>query len=148
MKVMLLRDVPDLGAAGALVEVKEGYARNFLFPRGLAREATEGALRARDALTRAEEDRKARETREAEQLVQALGKLVLELRARTGAEGRLFGAITAQHVAEALQQRGFDISKKQVELDHSIRVEGFHRVAVHLPTGRVVQVDVNVIGTK
>ncbi len=148
MKVILLQDVPALGRAGALVEVKEGYARNYLLPRGLAREATAGALRARDALRQAEEQRRARMQREAEQLAQALSALTLEVRARAGAEGRLFGAVTAQQVAEALRQRGFAVDKKQVELEHPIRVEGFHRVAVRLPTGRLVQVTVNVVGQR
>jgi large subunit ribosomal protein L9 len=148
VKVILLRDVPTLGRAGTLVEVKEGYARNYLLPRGLAREATAGAIRARDVMQRAEEQRRARVQREAEQLAQGLSALTLEIRARVGAEGRLFGAVTAQQVADALRQRGFPVDKKQVELEHPIRVEGFHRVAVRLPTGRPVQVTVNVVGQR
>lgn len=148
MKVVLLQDVPALGRAGVLVEVKEGYARNFLFPRGLAREATAGAIRATETRQQAEEQRRAREQKEAEHLAQALSGLILEIKARTGSERRLFGAVTAQQIAGALQRRGFDIAKKQVELEHPIRVEGFHRVAVRLPTGRLVQVDVNVVGMK
>lgn len=148
MKVILLQEVPALGPAGILVEVKEGYARNFLLPRGLAREATEGALRARETTARASGEKRVREVREAEELGKALAGLVLEIRARVGAEGRLFGAVTAQQVADALARRGFALSKKQVDLNHPIRVEGFHRVAVRLPSGRVVHVDVNVVGTR
>jgi len=148
MKVILLQEVPTLGAAGTLVEVKEGYARNFLLPRGLAREATEGALRAREVKARAGEEKRARETRGAETLAQGLYGLVLEIRARVGAEGRLFGAVTAQEVAGALSRRGFAVSKKQVHLDRPIRMEGLHRVGVRLPTGKVVNVDVNVVGAR
>ncbi|MDQ7851191.1 MAG: 50S ribosomal protein L9 [Armatimonadota bacterium] len=148
MKVILLQDVPALGRAGTLVEVKEGYARNYLLPRGLAREATAGAIRAREVLRQAEEQRRARMQRETEQLAQALSALTLEIPARAGAEGRLFGAVTAQQVADALRQRGFPVDKKQVELEHPIRVEGFHRVAVRLPTGRLVRVAVNVVGRR
>ena len=148
MKVILLQDVPALGRAGALVEVKEGYARNYLFPRELAREATEGAIRARETRQRAEEQRRTRERKEAEDLAQSLAGLTLEIKARTGTEGRLFGAVTAQQIADALQKRGFEITKKHVELEHPIRVEGFHRIAVRLPTGRLVHVDVNVVGMK
>lgn len=147
MKVILLQDVPALGRAGALVEVKEGYARNYLFPRELAREATEGAIRDRETRQRAAEQRRGREQKEAEDLAQSLSGLILEIKARTGA-GRLFGAVTAQQIADALQKRGFEITKKHVELEHPIRVEGFHRVAVRLPTGRLVRVDVNVVGMK
>lgn len=148
MKVILLTEVPTLGPAGTLVEVKEGYARNFLLPRGLAREATEGALRAREVKARASDEKQARREREAAALGQTLGGMVVEIRARVGAEGRLFGAVTAQEVADALGQRGVVVSKKQVHLDHPIRVEGFHRAAVRLETGKVVPVDVNVIGTR
>ncbi len=148
MKVILLQEVPTLGVAGALVEVKEGYARNYLLPRGLAREATAGALRAREVKTRAGEEKRARETRGAEVLAEGLSGLVLEMRARVGAEGRLFGAVTAQEVAEALGRRGFPVNKKQVHLDRPIRMEGLHRVGVRLHTGKVVTVEVNVVGTK
>jgi large subunit ribosomal protein L9 len=148
VKVLLLKDVPSLGPSGSLVEVKDGYARNFLLPRGLAREATAGAIRAREEGARARGERHAREGREAEQLGLALEGLILEVQARTGAEGRLFGAVTAQQVAEALQRRGFPVTKKQVELERPIRMEGFHRVAVRLPTGRAVHVDVNVVGMR
>ena len=148
MKIILLQDVPALGRAGALVEVKEGYARNYLFPRELAREATEGAIRDRETRQRAEQQRRGREQKEAEALAQSLSGLILEIKARTGAEGRLFGAVTAQQIADALQKRGFEITKKHVELEHPIRVEGFHRVAVRLPTGWLVRVDVNVVGRK
>jgi large subunit ribosomal protein L9 len=126
--------------------VKEGYARNFLLPRGLAREATEGALRAREVKTRANEEKRARETRGAEVLAQSLSGLVVEISARVGAEGRLFGAVTAQEVAEALGRRGFSVDKKHVHLDRPIRMEGLHRVGVRLPTGKLVTVDVNVVG--
>lgn len=148
MKVILLRDVPSLGRVGALVEVKEGYARNYLLPRRLAREATDGALRARDTLSRAARDRDDRRQREAEELRHALAGLILEVPARAGAGGRLFGAVTAQDIAEALARRGFEVNKKQVDLRHPIRVEGFHRVGVRLATGQMIQVDVNVIGVK
>lgn len=147
MKVILLQEVPTLGRAGTLVEVKEGYARNFLLPRGLAREATEGALRAREVKVRAGEEKRAREERGAEALGQGLAGLVLEIRARVGAEGRLFGAVTAQEVADALARRGFDVNKKQVHLERPIRMEGVHRVGVRLPTGKAVTVEVNVVGT-
>ncbi len=148
MKVILLQEVPTLGPPGTLVEVKEGYARNFLLPRGLAREATEGALRAREVKARAGAEKRVREERGAEALGSALVGLVLEVHARVGAEGRLFGAVTAQEVADALARRGFAVSKKQVHLDHPIRMEGFHRVGVRLPTGKVVNVDINVVGSR
>lgn len=148
MKVILLEEVPTLGPAGTLAEVKEGYARNFLLPRGLAREATEGALRAREVKVRAGEEKRAREERGAETLGQALAGLVLEIRARVGAEGRLFGAVTAQEVADALARRGFGVNKKQVHLEHPIRMEGVHRVGVRLPTGKAVTIEVNVVGTR
>jgi large subunit ribosomal protein L9 len=148
MKVILLKDVPGTGAAGEIKEVKEGHARNYLLPRGLAMPASEGAVRALTNQQQAVERRAERQRREIEELVEQLRGLVLEIRSRAGDGGRLFGSITSQQIAEALATRGFDISRKQVELHEAVRVEGFYQVPVRVAPGIVVKIDVNVIGTK
>src|SRR3989304_2331593 len=94
---------------------------------------------AREPGQRGEDQRRGREQKEAEDLAQSLSGLFLEIKARTGAEGRLFGAVTAQQISDALQKRGFEITKKHVELEHPIRIEGFHRVALRRATGRLVR---------
>ncbi|MDR7418933.1 MAG: 50S ribosomal protein L9 [Armatimonadota bacterium] len=148
MKVILLKDVPGTGAAGEIKEVKDGHARNYLIPRGLAKPASEGAVRALVDQQRAVQRRAERERHETEALIERLKGLVLEIRGRAGEGGRLFGSVTSQQVADALVKRGFDISRKQVELHEPIRVEGFYQVPVRVAPGVVVKIDLNVVGTK
>lgn len=147
MKVILLKDVPGLGERGQIQDVKEGYARNYLLPRGLAAEATGGTIRLFQGQKKAVEDRVQRERDEAEQLAGRLAQMVLEIRVRAGEGGRLFGAVTAHQVADALAARGFLVSKKQVELDEPIKAAGFYKVPVRISRGIVARVDVNVVGT-
>ncbi len=132
MEVILREDVQSLGKAGAVVRVKPGYARNFLLPRGLAYEATEGNKkriaaegRARDA--RREEDR----TRAAES-ARSLEALSLTIPAKAGEGERLFGSVTSQDIAEALERAGQPVDKRRIELDHPIKALGDHRVPVRL----------------
>ncbi len=148
MKVILIKDVPGTGKAGATCEVKEGYAHHYLIPRGLAVPASEGALRAHMHRQQAAKKRAERDRAEADGLIQGLEGLVLEVRGRAGAGGKLFGSVTSQQIAEALAGRGFAVDRKQVELEEPIRVEGFYRVPVRIRPGRVVKIDLNVIGVR
>ena len=145
MKVILLKDVQGLGAAGAVHEVKDGYARNYLVPRGLAMEATARSLRAMQTQQRAVEQRTQRQQEDTRKLAAALEDAVVELRAKGGEGGRLFGSITAADVAEALAARGFAVGKKQVELVEPIKAAGFYKVPVRVGQGVVAHVDLNVI---
>lgn len=146
MKVILVKDVPSLGKAGSVVEVREGYARNYLLPRGLAREATEGQLRALEQQRTAQERKLARERERAAQLAQALRSRTVRIRAKAGAGGRLFGSVTAQHVADELRRLGFDVDRRQVELAEPIKAVGTYRVVVRLPHGQHAEVEVQVTG--
>jgi large subunit ribosomal protein L9 len=148
VKVVLLKDVAGTGKAGTVAEVKEGYARNYLFPRGLAVEATAGALRALEHQHQSVQHRAERERDEVSAQVQRLEGLVLEIRGKAGEGGRLFGSVTSQQVAEALAARGFAVTRKQVELDEPIKIEGFFKVPIRLRPGVVVHVDLNVVGTR
>lgn len=148
MKIVLLQDVPSLGRTGTVKDVKEGYARNYLIPRGLAAEATEGTLRALAGQQRAQSERVERERAEAEKLRASLEDAVIEIPARGGEGGRLFGSVTPQDVAEALGRRGFRVTKKQVDLEEPIKAAGFYKVSVRVGPGIVARVDVNVVATK
>jgi large subunit ribosomal protein L9 len=147
VKVILLKDVAGTGKTGAVVEVKEGFARNYLFPRGLAAPASDGAMRMLANQKQAVDRRKERETAEAAEAIRRLEGLVLEVRSKAGGGGKLFGSVTSQQIADALAKRGFEISRKQVELDEPIRVQGFYQVPIRIAPGTVVRVDLNVIGT-
>lgn len=148
MRVILLKDVPALGPRGTVKDVKEGYARNYLLPRGLAAEATEGNLRALAGQQQARTERVQRERTEAEKLRAALEQAVIEIPARGGEGGRLFGSVTSQDVAEALGRRGFPVTKKQVDLEEPVKTAGFYKVTVRVGTGIVARVDINVVATR
>jgi len=147
VKVILLKDVSGTGKAGAVIEVKEGFARNYLLPRGLAAPASEGAIRNLANQKQAVDRRVERDRAEAAEAVRRLEGLVLEVRSKAGEGGKLFGSVTSQQIADALAKRGFEISRKQVELDEPIRVQGFFKVPIRVAAGTVVRVDLNVVGT-
>lgn len=132
MEVILREDIKTLGKAGDLVRVKPGYARNFLLPRGLAFEATEGNKKRIAAEGKARAVRHASERAEAEQAAGVLGGLTLALTAKAGEGDRLFGSITAQDIADALAARGHQIDKRKIELEHPIKTLGTHAVSIRL----------------
>lgn len=132
MKVLLKADVPKIGKKGELLEVKEGYARNFLFPNGLAVEASGGTMKQYEEGKKAEERRKQKEKEEAETLAGKIKGTTITLRHKAGDEGRLFGSITSAEVAEALKGKGFEIDKKKIHLDEPIRLVGHHDVKIKL----------------
>ncbi len=147
MKVLLLADIKGVGERGTVKEVKDGYARNYLLPRGLALEATEGNLQVQQRHQQANEQRVQRTQEEMRTAVAALAQAVVELRAKGGEGGRLFGAVTADDIAQALTTRGFAITKKQIELNEPIKTAGFYTVPVRVGPGVVARVDLNVIAT-
>lgn len=145
MKVILLKDVPALGHTGDVRDVKDGHARNYLLPRGLAAPATDASLQALEQTKAAAGRREARVNQELNRLKGRLEALVVEVRARAGEDGRLFGSVTAQDVADAIERQGVDISKKQIELEEPIKNTGFYRVPVRLHPRHTAMVEVNVI---
>ncbi len=147
MKVILLKDVPTLGLAGDVREVKDGYARNYLLPRGLAAPATEGRLQTLAHTREAAQQRQARQLRDADALKTRLEALVVEIRARAGEDGRLFGSVTAQDIAEAIGRQGIEISKKQIDVPEPLKATGFYKIPVHLHQ-HTAMVEVNVVGTQ
>ena len=147
MKVLLLENVRGLGDRGTVKDVKDGYARNYLFPRGLALEATPDNLQVQQRHQHVTEQRVQRTQEEMRAVVTALGQAVVELRAKGGEGGRLFGSVTADDIAQALAARGFVITKKQIELAEPIKTAGFYTVPVRVGPGVVARVDLNVIAT-
>ncbi|MGH7630538.1 MAG: 50S ribosomal protein L9 [Gemmatimonadales bacterium] len=132
MELILREDVQSLGKAGELVRVKPGYGRNFLLPRGLAYEATEGNKKRIAGETRARTARQASEKAEAEALAARLGALNLRLAGKAGEEGKLFGSVTAQDIATALERAGHTVDRRRIELEHPIKALGDHTVAIRL----------------
>ncbi|AIQ21357.1 MULTISPECIES: 50S ribosomal protein L9 [Paenibacillus] len=135
MKVIFIKDVKGQGKKGQVKEVSEGYAANFLLPRGLVRPATDGNVKTLENQAAAEQRRKDQEKEEAQQLGKKLDELTLTLKAKSGEGGRLFGAITSKQIAETLvETQGIVIDKRKIELSDPIRHVGTFQVSVKLHT--------------
>jgi large subunit ribosomal protein L9 len=133
MRVILQRTVERLGDPGDVADVADGYARNYLIPRGLAIRAEKGALRHAQSLKRAHESRTSAQKGDFEALAARLIQAPIVVHARAGEEGKLFGSVTAADVAEAVSaQANVSIDRKDVHLDEPIRSVGTHEVRVHL----------------
>lgn len=132
IEVILREDVKALGQAGEMVRVKPGYARNYLLPKGLAYEATEGNKKRIAAESRARAARNEAERTEAQRLAATLSAVQLNLAGKAGEEGKLFGSITSQDIADALAREGHTVDKRRVELEHPIKTVGEHAVSVRL----------------
>jgi large subunit ribosomal protein L9 len=132
IEVILREDVKTLGQAGEMVRVKPGYARNYLLPQGLAYEATEGNKKRIAAETKARTSRDQAEKVQAQQVATTLSAVTLKLSGKAGEEGKLFGSITSQDVADALARAGHTVDKRRIELDHPIKTIGDHAVTIRL----------------
>ena len=132
MEIILRQAVENLGKPGDVVQVKPGYARNYLLPRGFAYEATPGNLKRiqleRDRLEAAENERRG----VAQGLADTLEQVSLTFSARVGDEGKLFGSVTATDIAQQLDAQGFQIEKRQIDLHEPIKALGVYRVPIRL----------------
>lgn len=132
MKVIFQKDVKGQGKKGEIKEVSDGYARNFLIPRGLAVEATEANLSILRAKERSEEKKERERLEEAKAIAKKLESLELVIKAKAGEGGRLFGAVTSKQIAEALKAKNIEIDKRKIDLEEPIRALGFAHVPVKL----------------
>ncbi len=146
IEVILREDVKSLGRAGELVRVRPGYARNYLLPHGLAYEATEGNKKRIAAETKARQTRNQAERAGAEQVAATLSGVTLTLSGKAGEEGKLFGSITAQDIAEALAAKGHTVDRRRIELEHPIKSLGQHTVLVRVHPEVHANVQVSVVG--
>jgi large subunit ribosomal protein L9 len=146
LKVILKESIKNLGEKDDLVEVKDGYARNYLIPRGLAEEASEGNISRAKARRDAEEQRQEREKEEARKLSEKLNGKVLEIKAKTGSKGKLFGSITSMDIVEALKREyGTVFDRKKIVLEEPIKSVGETTVEIKLYPGVSTQIKVKVI---
>jgi large subunit ribosomal protein L9 len=133
MKVILIKDVKGIGKAGAIKEVSDGYARNYLLPRGLAQIASEAAQKQIELQRKAEARRERRQIDEASEFAQELSKLELHFRARAGENDRLYGSITSADIAEQITAHTHtELDKRKIVLEEPIRSLGQHKVTVRL----------------
>ncbi len=145
MRIVLRDDVDNLGKKGDLVDVADGYARNYLVPRGLALKASSGSQKQADAMRRNREARDRRERENAEALAAQFTGRTISIKARAGGEGRLFGSVTASDIAEAVQsQTGAEIDRRKLALDEPLKELGAADVQIRLHPDVVATVHVEV----
>jgi large subunit ribosomal protein L9 len=145
VKVVLLEDVKNLGKKGDLVQVAEGHARNYLLPRKLAVEATEGKIKQLANLQEAAAKKKQREASEAKDLAGRLESLLVKVYSRAGEGGKLFGSINNKDIVDALvRDYGIEIDRKKIILKEPIKKLGFYSLPVKLYPSVQVNLSVNV----
>lgn len=133
MKLILTHEVDNLGAPGDVVDVKDGYGRNFLLPRRFAVRWTKGAAKQIDTLKKAREVREVRDVGRAEEIRGQLEGLTVRLSARAGNSGRLFGAVTVSDLAEAIKAAGGpDVDRRRIQVGQPIKAVGSHDVTVRV----------------
>lgn len=145
MKVILLKEVENLGDAGDVVTVKNGYGRNYLIPQGLARLATPNVVKAWQEERRQAARRLSQLKADAENLAAELSKMEVVVPAKVGEENRIFGTVTSQQVALALAAQGVQVDRRKVELDEDIRLVGVYTASIKLHTEVTAQVKVRVV---
>jgi large subunit ribosomal protein L9 len=140
MKVILRESYETLGAVGDVVEVKDGYARNYLIPRKIAYPATKGNIRALDEEKKQRVMREQKDLRQAQKLAEEVEKISITIPMQVGEDDKLFGAVTSQMVADALKEKGYEVDRRKIELDEPIKALGIYTVNVKLHqnvTGKV-----------
>ncbi|MFP4661789.1 MAG: 50S ribosomal protein L9 [Halanaerobiales bacterium] len=132
MKVILRKDVKKLGSKGDVVKVSDGYARNFLIPKGMAEEATEGHLNQLKHKEKVQQRKEAEKISEAEKIAEKLEKEKFEISVKAGENGRLFGSVTTKDIADTVNKAGYKIDKRKIDLDEHIKSLGVHNIKVKL----------------
>ena len=133
MKIVLRADVENLGHKGDLLEVADGYARNYLVPRGLALKASKGIVKQAEAMRRSRDARDARDRAGAEEIATRLAGAKIEVKARAGEGGKLFGSVTSSDLTDAvLAQTGVELDRRKIELAEPLKELGAAEVAVRL----------------
>ncbi len=145
MKVVLKQSVERLGESGAIVDVAAGYARNYLLPKGMALAVTPANLRVIEAQRKKEEIGRAKEQQEAETLAQQLTGSPLELAHRAGDTDTLYGAVTAAEIAFALEEKGFIVDRRSIQLDEPLKSLGSYTIPIKLHPDVIAQLTVNVV---
>ncbi|MCB0420584.1 MAG: 50S ribosomal protein L9 [Bdellovibrionales bacterium] len=144
MKVILQKDVKDLGKVGDLVSVSDGFARNLLFPRKLAVQATEGRKKEWEHLQKVAEVQKKKAKAARQELVEKLSGVTVTFKVAAGEEEKLFGSVTNADISEELAKSGYEVDRRDIHLDEPIKVLGQHKATVKLGQGLEAEVSVMV----
>lgn len=146
MKIILKKDYDLLGDAGQVLDVKEGYARNFLIPNGIATIATASNLKSYEEVKRQTARKVQKQTEEAQKIASELGKFSVDIKVKTGEENKIFGSVTSQMIFDALKEKGFeDLDKKKIIIKEPIKSLGEHEVDIKLHSAVMGKIRVNVL---
>lgn len=145
MKIILKDDIEQLGKCGEVVSVKDGFARNYLIPRNMAIPATDGNLRSIGVVNTQKRLRDNKRLRDAEKLRNALEKVSCTAEVQVGEEDRVFGSVTAAQIAELLEQQGFVVDRRDIQLDEPIKALGVYTVGVKLERDVIAKLKVWVV---
>ncbi len=147
MKVLLTKDVKNLGKAGEIKEVKDGYGHNFLIGKGFAKLATPEVIRQFEAKKRRDAEEAAAELEKLKEIEAKINKVKLTIARPLGANGSLFGAVTKEEIANTLNEKeGFEIDKKAVEIDNPIKATGNYNISIKLGHGIHANLNLEVVG--
>lgn len=145
MKVILRQDFEQLGKLGDVVDVKDGYARNYLIPRNIAYLATPSAVRTLEEEKKQHTRRLEKEKTTSEKLAAELEKVSLTIQMKVGEDDKLFGSVTSQMIADSMQEKGITIDKRQIELEEPVKALGIYDVNVKLPGSVIGKIKVWVV---
>jgi large subunit ribosomal protein L9 len=145
VKIVLRQDVDNLGDRGQVVNVKPGYARNFLLPKGMALAATPGNMRQIELQRKVWAVREEQETGEARKLADHIAGLTVSIAKKVGEHDALYGSVTSQEIADGLKAQGVEVDKRKIQLNEPIKTLGTHQVPVRIHRQVVAQVSVNVV---
>lgn len=149
MKLVLLQDVKNIGKKGSLVDVADGYARNFLLPKKLAAPATDGVIKSLDKEAADLKAKKVREKEQAQELAQLLNSQVLQIPVRLGENGKLFGSVTSADIVQAVKKQfGQSLDKKSLQLKDPLKALGEHAVPAKLHTDVVAQLRIHLVAAE
>jgi large subunit ribosomal protein L9 len=145
MEVILKEDIPNVGKMGEVVRVRDGYARNYLLPRGLVLVANKKNLKGFEHQKQVVQSQKARVVDQARALADKLSQVSLVIHARVGEEGKLFGSVTNIDIEKALKARGLDVERRRIQLNEPIKVAGDYQVPVRFTSEVQASVQVSVV---
>ncbi len=145
MKVILKQDVKGSGKKGAVIEVSDGYAKNFLLKKGLAEVATAGGINEAEQKRTADEFHKAENIKALKELAAQINGKTVDLKIRTGENGKVFGSVTTAHISSALSELGYDIDKKKITAKDAMKNVGTYEAEIRFMEGVIAKIKVNVL---
>ncbi len=148
MKVILKENISNLGTKGEVKNVSDGYARNYLIPKGMAEEATPARLKEWEKQKKIIEKKEQKEEEKAREIAEKLEGQKINFKLKAGEEGRLFGSATSADISEALKEKGYEIDKRKIELEDPIKNTGNHEIEIKLMPGITTRIQVEIEGTK